>query len=272
MDNAFPSIAANESFRGLVDIGERRVFADVAGRGSPTVVLEAGRGALTDCWDPIWTELTALTRVVRYDRAGLGQSDPVAVPRTCADLVADLHHLLQIVAPIDPYLLVGHSIGGLIIRLYAHRYPQNIVGMVFVDPTHHESFARERAILPPESPSDSATMREMRAELNQPPIPSGDDLIDTLNCQEQASHCGSLGAMPLIVVTGMRRRRFADVPDEIIARFYALKWDLHQDLVRLSTQAMLLRAEHSGHDIPADEPIKILEAIRMLVDTLRARA
>jgi alpha-beta hydrolase superfamily lysophospholipase len=111
MDNAFPSVAACQSFRGLVDIGERRLFAEVAGTGSPIVILEAARGALADSWEPIWAELTALTWVVRYERAGLGQSDPVAAPRTCSDLVADLHRLLQLVAQPSPYILVGHSRG-----------------------------------------------------------------------------------------------------------------------------------------------------------------
>jgi pimeloyl-ACP methyl ester carboxylesterase len=271
MDNAFSSATASEPFCGLLDIGERRLFAEVAGTGFPTVVLEAGRGDWSDTWQPIWADLVALTRVVRYDRAGLGRSDPVVLPRSCDDLVLDLHRLLQLVAQPGSYILVGHSIGGLTIRLYAQHYPQEIVGMVLVDPTHHDSFARERAVLPPESPSDSVSLREMREQLNQRPIPSGDDLIDTLLCQEQARRCGRLGNMPLIVLTGMRRRRFAEIPDELIAGFYALKWELHQDLVRLSEAGMLMRAEHSGHDIPSDEPVKILEAIRMLVDTLRAR-
>jgi pimeloyl-ACP methyl ester carboxylesterase len=272
LNNTLPSAAASESFCGLVDIGERRLFAEVVGTGVPTVVLEAGRGALADTWDPIWADLTALTRVVRYDRAGLGQSDPVVLPRSCADLVADLHRLLQVVAQPGPYSLVGHSIGALTARLYAHQYPQDVVGMLLVDPTHHNSFARERAVLPPEDPADSATLREMREQLNQPPSPNGDDLIDILLCQEQAHHCESLGNIPLIVLTGMRRRSFADIPQEVIAAFYELKWELHQDLVCLSDQGILMRAEHSGHDIPTDEPLKILEAIRMLVDTLRARA
>jgi pimeloyl-ACP methyl ester carboxylesterase len=270
MDNAVSSATASAPFRGLVDIGERRLFAEVAGTGIPTVVLEAGRGAWSATWEPIWVDLVALTRVVRYDRAGLGRSDPVVVPRTCADLAVDLHRLLQRVAQPGPYILVGHSIGGLTIRLYAYHYPQEIVGMVFVDPTHHDAFARKRAVLPPESPSDSVSLREIREQLNQQPIPSGDDLIDTLLCQEQARGCGRLGAMPLIVLTGMRR--FADIPDELSAGFSALKWELHQDVVRLSDQGMLMRAEHSGHEIPSDEPVRILEAIRMLVDTLRARA
>jgi pimeloyl-ACP methyl ester carboxylesterase len=264
MNDTFPSDAASKSFCGLVDIGERRLFAEVAGSGVPTVVLEAGRGALADTWEPIWADLTTLTRVVRYDRAGLDQSDPVGAPRSGADLVADLHQLLQVVARPGPYILVGHSVGGLTIRLYAHMYPHDGVGMILVDPTHHNSFARERAVLPAESPSDSAALREMREQLNQPPVPSGDDLIDTLLCQEQARGCESLGAMPLIVLTGMRRRRFADILEELIAGFYALKWELHQDFARLSEAGMLMGAEHSGHDIPTDEPVKILEAIRIL--------
>ena len=95
-------------------------------------------------------------------------------------LVRDLHRLLQLVAQPGPYILVGHSIGGLIIRLYAYHYPQQIVGMALIDPTHYDSFARERAVLPPESPSDSVTLQEMLEQLNQRPIPSRDDLIDTL--------------------------------------------------------------------------------------------
>jgi pimeloyl-ACP methyl ester carboxylesterase len=130
MNDTFPSAVASESFRSLVDIGQRRLFAEVAGCGVPTVVLEAGRGALADTWDPIWADLTTLTRVVRYDRAGLGQSDPVGAPRSCADLVADLYQLLQVVARLGPYILVGHSIGGLTVRLYAHMYPHDVVGMI----------------------------------------------------------------------------------------------------------------------------------------------
>src|SRR5215213_8916544 len=103
MNDTFPRAVASESFRGLVDIGKRRLFAEVAGSGVPTVVLEAGRGALADTWDPIWADLTTLTRVVRYDRAGLGQSDPVGAPRSCADLVADLHQILRVVARSGPY-------------------------------------------------------------------------------------------------------------------------------------------------------------------------
>jgi pimeloyl-ACP methyl ester carboxylesterase len=265
------SATASESIQGLVNIGERHVFAEVAGTGSPTVVLEAGRGGWSSTWEPIWADLVAFTRVVRYDRAGLGRSDPVSKPRTGLDLIRDLDQLLQCVAPLGCILLVGHSIGGLIIRLYAHHYARELVGMVLVDPTHHDSFARERDLLPPESLSESIGLSDLRSQLNQPPIPTGDDMIDTFSCQEQARHCGSLGSLPLVVLTGMRRRRFADIPDEPIAQFYALKWELHQDLMRCSSQGLLMRAEHSGHNIPADEPIRILEAIRMLVDTLRAR-
>jgi hypothetical protein len=69
----------------------------------------------------------------------------------------------------------------------------------------------------------------------------------------------------------MRRRIFADVPAEITARRYALKFELHSELARLSKRGMLLRAEHSGHDIPEDEPARVIEAIRIVVDAVRTR-
>jgi len=120
----------------FVDVGGRRLALTTAGVGSPVVVLDAGQGCAGAEWGHVVEAIAPLTRVVSYDRAGLGASDPAPPPRSTRDMAADLHALLATAATPPPYVLVGHSIGGLAARLYAHRYPREMAGLVLVDATH----------------------------------------------------------------------------------------------------------------------------------------
>jgi pimeloyl-ACP methyl ester carboxylesterase len=104
------------------------------GRGSPTIILEAGLMSTILSWTSIRRELARSYRVVSYDRAGLGWSDPGPLPRTAERMVDELHSLLERAAIPPPYLLVGHSFGGLTMPLFAARYPKETAGMVLVDP------------------------------------------------------------------------------------------------------------------------------------------
>lgn len=256
-------------FQGLVDIGGRQLYAEMAGVGWPTVVLETGRGGPAATWDAIWLAVTALTRTVRYDRAGFGLSDSVDGVRTCVEIAADIHQLLHALVCPAPYVLVGHSLGGLTVRMYAHRYPEEVCGLVLVDPTHHEGYERQLAVLPPESPDESATLREMRLSLSRRTMPIEGEAIDSVACQYQVREIGHLGDLPLVVVTGTRRRVFTDLAPEVVARGYELKLQMHSELAQLSSRGTLLHAEQSGHDVPSDQPDKILEAIQTIVDTIR---
>ena len=118
----------------LVDLGTHRLHLLESGRGGPTVVLEAGLMSTVLSWSELQRSLAASFRVVSYDRAGLGWSDLGPMPRTADRIVDELHTLLQQAAIPPPYVLVGHSFGGLTMPLFAARFPDEVAGMVLVDP------------------------------------------------------------------------------------------------------------------------------------------
>jgi pimeloyl-ACP methyl ester carboxylesterase len=118
----------------LVDLGTHRLHLLDNGRGSQTIVFESGVMSTVLCWQGIQDELAKSFRVVRYDRAGLGWSDVGPFPRNADRIVDELHALLERAAIPPPYLLVGHSFGGLTMPLFASRFPSEVAGMVLVDP------------------------------------------------------------------------------------------------------------------------------------------
>ena len=129
----------------FVSIGPHRLHAHCAGAGSPVVLLEAGIAASSLSWSLVQQRIAEFTRVCAYDRAGLAWSDAATPPRTFAQIVDELAHVLKQVAPDDPYVLVGHSFGSFVIRAYAERHPEKVVGLVLVDPpTEWLTMTRQR--------------------------------------------------------------------------------------------------------------------------------
>jgi len=118
----------------LIDLGTHRLHLLEAGRGSPTILLEAGLMSTVLSWSELQRALAGSFRVVSYDRAGLGWSDLGPMPRTADRIVHELHTLLERAAIPPPYVLVGHSFGGLTMPLFAARFPDEVAGMVLVDP------------------------------------------------------------------------------------------------------------------------------------------
>ena len=118
--------------------GARRMNLYCTGHGSPTVVLDAGLGDGTKAWGLVQPVIARRTRTCSYDRAGLGFSDPSPRPGTSANAVDDLHRLLAAAGIEPPYVLVGHSLGGMNVKLYAELYPAEVAGMVLVDPSHED--------------------------------------------------------------------------------------------------------------------------------------
>lgn len=119
---------------GSYNIGDRSLFLDCIGAGSPTVIIDHGQGGTGMDFFSLQHELAEDSRVCIYDRAGQSRSDPVPFPRRASDVVADLHQLLSAAAVPGPYVLVGQSAGGTFVQLYALTYPGEVAGVVAMNP------------------------------------------------------------------------------------------------------------------------------------------
>lgn len=251
-----------------VDDSGRRLAYSVMGRGTPTVVLEAGLGGTIAHWRRLPSDLAPLVRVVSYDRAGLGASDSGPVPRTSQNMAADLHTLLH-AAPIPgPYILVGHSLGGLNVRLYTARYPDEVLGLVLIDPTPPTFRERQLAALPPEAPGESAMIARWRAYLTHDYFTPSTNVeqVDLAACCRQVAGTGSLGDRPVILVNSGRGAAWTpDVPMDVIARLEAVRRDLRREVVQLSSNSRHVIAEGSGHYVHHDRPDIVLAAIQQVV-------
>src|SRR5918993_2783805 len=117
----------------LVDVGGHSLHINCVGQGGPTVILEAANGGTSAHWTRVQQEVARATRVCAYDRAGLGWSEPGPEPRDAKQVSSELHTLLKGANIEGPYVLVGHSFGGLYVRTYAARYPDEVAGVVLVD-------------------------------------------------------------------------------------------------------------------------------------------
>jgi pimeloyl-ACP methyl ester carboxylesterase len=135
----------------LVALNGRRVHAHAMGEGLPAVVFESGLAASSLNWRAVQEEVSRFTRAYCYDRAGYGWSDPARGPATAEAACADLHALLRALPVEAPTVLVGHSFGSYVLQLYACRHPDEVAGMVLVDPVTHDDWRdpgpRERRML-----------------------------------------------------------------------------------------------------------------------------
>jgi len=166
----------------LVDVGGWRLHLNCTGKSegeAPTVVLEAGSGDFSVDWGLVQPEVARFARVCSYDRAGAGWSELGPRPRTWRQIAYELHTVLQKAGEKGPYVLVGQSLGGLLVRVYASAYHQEVVGMVLVDSTHEDTVLlmnskprRMRELsqgrtIPPVRTTISAAEKELSAEEKQ---------------------------------------------------------------------------------------------------------
>lgn len=133
----------------LVDIGGRKLNLVCMGEGPRTVIFDAGGSDWSVIWALVQPEVAKRTRACSYDRAGLGYSDPAKGPRSPMAVVDDLHALVHAAGLKTPLVLVGHSLGGFNMKLYVALYPEDVAGLVLVDPSEERSYERTAAALAP---------------------------------------------------------------------------------------------------------------------------
>jgi pimeloyl-ACP methyl ester carboxylesterase len=262
----------------LVVVNGRSLNLEPAGSGSPTVVLDAGLNATADAWSLVQPAVATFTRVCSYDRAGSGRSDRAAAPRTCLDLAEDLHLLLIEAREVGPYVLVGHSFGGLIARIFAHQYPDDVAGMVLIDTPHPDYPRRALEILPPPAPDEHPEIAESRAFFRQVIEGSDDPIAEPAGvgwttCLAQVRVARSFGNLPLTVISAGKPGEYPPgYPSDVAARVDTLVRATQRDLACLSNRSRHHIADQSGHDVPRDQPDLVVEAIRAMVEDIRSTA
>jgi pimeloyl-ACP methyl ester carboxylesterase len=254
----------------LVDVGGYRLAFHCVGEGSPTVVLETGLGAPSEYWVPIQQEVAGLTRVCRFDRAGRGKSNPPATtPRTCADMVSDLRALLHNAGIPSPYVLVGNSLGGMNARLYAHRHPEEVAGLVLVDGSHQDQFTRISEALPepePSSPDSHKGFYHFWADGGWRDPADNPENVDFVGSGEELRAIRSFGDLPVVVLVSGVFLREAPTRPEAGPLLHEIWQDLQRELANLSSDSVYRVVEGSGHFIQRDRPEVVVDAIRRVLD------
>jgi pimeloyl-ACP methyl ester carboxylesterase len=259
---------APDQFIGKIDIGGRKLNFARYGLGQPTVIVEAGMGEpATDShtWDKVIATVSKTHEICVYDRAGLGKSDSVTnSSRTSQDLAVDLHALLVAAKISPPYILVGHSIGGFIIRVYASKYPKDVAGVVLVDSSIPDQWIKWLEILPLESARDPEAVKNMRSFLTaQMADPKNNpEHLDLGTSAAQVLAAGDFGDKPLVVLTHSRTWSMdPKLPKDLSDQLERLWQEWQNQLCSLSTRSSHNIAVKAGHYIQPQEPQLVIDAI-----------
>ena len=285
----------------LVDVGGYKLHIHCTGQGSPTIILEAGMGDSLLTWSKVQPGISKSTRVCSYDRAGYGWSEESPHPRTASTQVEELHTLLVNASVQGPYVLVGHSLGGMLVRMYAHNYPGEVVGMVLVDSFHEERLLRNpqlgeavqemtgqfhflsflsscgmmalapQTIQNPGYPEDAyaqyqaivATTRGFEIFLAEL------NAAEVSSAEARALHMTDFGELPLIVLSaghGQLIPSFTELENQQLWENLQIE---QTELTALSSGGKQIIAEQSCHYIQYDQPDLVIDDIREMLDAIR---
>ncbi len=291
----------------LVDIGGRHINLRCSGSGGPTVILMAGLLHWSFVWDKTQPEIANRTRVCAFDRAGYGFSDPASKPEIMADVVSDLHATLQAANVPGPYVLVGHSFGGLEARVFAQKWPREVAGMVLLDTSYASQIldlvnmpsfkglgfegegpvALKCALLAAHGQLDPSNPEYESCSLSLPdgaPAALRKVWPRFFSADYECTHVSlvmssfthrydgadhlNLGDKPLVVLS---RAPDQDWPKGAFGRDLRKQWYAHHEaLAHLSSRGEHRVVEHSGHDIEGDQPQAVIDAVDEVLRQLHA--
>ena len=287
----------------MVDVGGYNMHLYCTGEGAaPTIVMDSGLGGTVLDWQLVQPEVAKFARVCTYDRAGAGWSDTGAQPRTSQQFVEELHTLLNNAGIEGPYVLVGHSLGGANVQLYASQYPNEVAGMVLVDSalvpenpqiaqlatalqpspvwtkilatfgivrllTMLEPIGYPFSDLPPDSVDEQAAISSRTRHLYE--VADETSFLEESFNELHAAHM-SLGDKPLIVLTaGPLQLEGMGFSQEQIDQLDEAHSEQQADLARRSQNAKQIIAEESGHYVHLEQPDVVIDAIGQVVDAAR---
>jgi pimeloyl-ACP methyl ester carboxylesterase len=241
----------NDQTAHLVEVSTGKMFLNCTGNSpGPTVILEAGTGDSSEVRSAVQKQVEQFAHVCSYDRLGLGKSDKPTVAHTADEIVGDLHQLLRVARNPPPYVMVGHSIGGIYIRKYASRYHTEVKGLVLLDSAHEEQFARVSQV----SPQWAQRIRDRFPENEQRAqgfLPGNERLEWHFNG-------------PLVVIEHGQMPPSA-TSDPMAKQSEVVFYLLQKDLAGRSKYGHLLEAKKSSHYIQRDEPELVIQSIKDVI-------
>jgi pimeloyl-ACP methyl ester carboxylesterase len=273
----------------LVDVGGYRLHINCTGTGSPTVVIDAGLGDWSASWSSwVQPEVAKTTRVCTYDRAGAGYSEDGPLPRTAEQFAKELHTLLQHAAIPGPYVLVGHSMGGLPVRVFVHTYPTDVAGVVLIESMNPRQAKPSATDTPPPAATRSSgvSILTLPARIGLVRLFAGPlGLTSGLSPEVQHAYTAfsvtprsfqtqldEAAGLPESFIQAGAVKTFGDVPLIVLSRGLDPDQDwqaMQTELLQLSSHSQQLIADKSGHNIQLDQPDAAATAIIKMVAQLR---
>lgn len=240
-----------EALEAVVAVGELDLFIHCEGVGAPLVVFESGLGAGASLWQQVQADVALQTRSCAYDRAGRGRSGPAPSPHLLQQMAKELHDLLERAGQVGPFVLVGHSMGAGPVRWFEIQYPQQVAGMVLIDPATAPAIEAAMAAAPVEALAEYD--HELRAV-------EGIDRESYLKGFSSLRTSGqTLGERPLMLL-------IAGQPLATLASREALSVETHA----LSLDVVRVVAAKSGHDVATDEPTLVSRSVLSVVAAVRS--
>ncbi len=276
--SAAPAQATASDRIEMIDIGGRKLQLLSRGTSSPAVVIEAGMGepaVESGSWRKVIDEISKTNRVIVYDRAGLGKSDPAPkLPRTSLDVANDLNALLTTAGVAGPYLLVGHSYGGMHLRMFASQYPGKVLGMVLVDSAHPDQDEKWLAALPAPGPNEPESIGKTRKFLAGRTTPdSNPEQIDPKASAAQVRAARGLGDKPVVILSHSSSFRLdPSLPEELSLKLEKVVEQLQADLKGISSNSTLLQSASGGHYLHVEDPELVIQGVRHALDAAKKRA
>jgi pimeloyl-ACP methyl ester carboxylesterase len=252
-----------EKVEKMVDAGGRKLHCRVFGEGSPTVVLISGLNAPQAYWNPIIPGICRKATVVTYDRPGYGKSETGMKPLHGEQAARDLRVLLEELDVPKPYVVVGHSYGGGIARLFASMYPGDMGGLILEDAQHESILDEQRNLL---EGRDLEALEAMAARMGNTADPKTE--LDYMPAtREQLEKSGPLPVMPFVVITSGDRSKAVPpmFSEQAREKLIELGMKLQKRLVALVPNGRHIIAEGVGHNIHVDKPAVLIDPLLEMI-------